>query len=758
MIARVNIKSQQNNNSFVCIYRVCDDHVVLMREYGTTNVAVIPESIDGKPVTEVDAYCFASSNRLSGDALKESDMINASEEYEAYHELSGEYVIRVVLPDTVTSVGSYCFYNCRKLTDISIGAGLTSFGSDVFMNCTRLTSVHIDAYSDGQTGLKFLLSQLNQGVNVSFKDGIFYYPEYIDSYEEIGPAHIFELRLEGEGYRARQCFNNGVIDIARYDEVFKKASGMENVTTLFKMAVGRLGKPVLLKSEARQMYTEYLTGNGHQIMEIVVHSKDRESLDFLCDSRILNNDDYVYGQKLCVGNEWTYGSSKILTMDKDKDTSILKSRRHIQTESEWKADIGKRITEYVRGEIYLDLRYMENSLTALVPCMNDNISVYGTDGMYIYFNSDKLCELLKKNVLFLQRVYLHSVLHCIYSHLWIRGSRNKQLWNLACDISVEYILDRIDKACTRRIISWTRQKIYEHMKENGIVSAAQVYNWIITIDDATLNKWYAEFYTDDHVFWPDDNGTPQSPQAVPDDVRQQWEDRARQDELKRNSQGGDKDNEEEILASIRRRRNRYSYSEFLKRFTQLREEMVINPEEFDLSYYSFGLRTYGNIPLIEPLETRESRKIYEFVIVLDTSYSTSGELIRRFLNETLSMLSSDNTFFEQIRLHIIQCDDKVTKDIVLENVDDIDTMFGQFTIKGGGNTDFRPAFNYINQMLENGEFDNLGGVIYFTDGKGIYPMKMPDYKTAFVYFKEIDLDTVPAWAVTYRLDDCEEIL
>ena len=65
-------------------------------------------------------------------------------------------------------------------------------------------------------------------------------------------------------------------------------------------------------------------------------------------------------------------------------------------------------------------------------------------------------------------------------------------------------------------------------------------------------------------------------------------------------------------------------------------------------------------------------------------------------------------------------------------------MFGQFTIKGGGNTDFRPAFNYINQMIENGEFDNLGGVIYFTDGKGIYPMKMPDYKTAFVYFKEID--------------------
>jgi hypothetical protein len=47
----------------------------------------------------------------------------------------------------------------------------------------------------------------------------------------------------------------------------------------------------------------------------------------------------------------------------------------------------------------------------------------------------------------------------------------------------------------------------------------------------------------------------------------------------------------------------------------------------------------------------------------------------------------------------------------------------------------------------------LGGVIYFTDGRGIYPTKKPPYKIAFVYFREIDLDNAPAWAVTYRLDE-----
>jgi predicted metal-dependent peptidase len=164
--------------------------------------------------------------------------------------------------------------------------------------------------------------------------------------------------------------------------------------------------------------------------------------------------------------------------------------------------------------------------------------------MYIYFNADRLCGLLKSNVRFLERVYLHSVLHCIYSHLWLRGGRNIDLWNLACDISVEYIIDRIDKPCTRRIINWTRTKVYDTMKERGLVSAAQIYNWILEMDDQSLAKWNLEFHTDDHMFWQGDENAPQSPREIPDDLEKQWEERARQDELRRRAEGGDGDNDE----------------------------------------------------------------------------------------------------------------------------------------------------------------------------------------------------------------------
>ena len=67
---------------------------------------------------------------------------------------------------------------------------------------------------------------------------------------------------------------------------------------------------------------------------------------------------------------------------------------------------------------------------------------------------------------------------------------------------------------------------------------------------------------------------------------------------------------------------------------------------------------------------------------------------------------------------------------------------------GEGGTDFRPAFEYVDSLIEKGEYVNLKGLIYFTDGYGIYPNKMPSYRTAFVFLEEDYRDAdVPPWAV-----------
>ena len=154
------------------------------------------------------------------------------------------------------------------------------------------------------------------------------------------------------------------------------------------------------------------------------------------------------------------------------------------------------------------------------------------------------------------------------------------------------------------------------------------------------------------------------------------------------------------------------------------------------------------MPLIEPLETKELRRIEDFVIVIDTSMSCSGELVKKFLEETYTVLSQSETYFKKVNIHIIQCDDKVRQDVKIENEEQLRKYMEDLPLQGMGGTDFRPAFLYVEQLMRAQRFSALKGLIYFTDGKGIYPVKMPPYDTAFVFMEESYSDVdVPPWAI-----------
>lgn len=77
-------------------------------------------------------------------------------------------------------------------------------------------------------------------------------------------------------------------------------------------------------------------------------------------------------------------------------------------------------------------------------------------------------------------------------------------------------------------------------------------------------------------------------------------------------------------------------------------------------------------------------------------------------------------------------------------------------IKGFGSTDFRPVFDYVDMLKEKGEFEDLKGIIYFTDGYGIYPEHMPDYDVIFAFLNEDEMrQPVPAWAMKVIIEDSE---
>ena len=421
------------------------------------------------------------------------------------------------------------------------------------------------------------------------------------------------------------------------------------------------------------------------------------------------------------------------------------------SEIEWQQQVCVQIMEHVKSELFLDFPFMALPLNGLQMQMSDSLKSAGCDGKTFYFSNEFVIRIFKKNPVYLNRIYLHSILHCVFSHLWISSSRNMNLWHIACDICVEYTLDHLEKKSVKRILSYIRKKTYQVLEKEYNLSASGIYLYLLNLDSKQLLELKNEFICDDHRYWPKSKEESQS--IGNQNLKNSWKQKAIQSSLQNKNQMDGKE-EGSYSWQIKMAESKRSYREFLKKFMVLKEEVKINEDEYDLSYYTYGLRLYKNLPLIEPIETKEERKIPELVIVLDTSYSTSGNLIKNFLKETSAILKS-NVFFSKSKIHIIQCDNRVQDHKILTSFDQMDEFLESFTVIGGNGTDFRPVFDYVNECMEQGICKEVSALLYFTDGKGIYSKRRPNYKCAFLFLEDYDRNLVPTWAISQRLDPIE---
>ena len=414
--------------------------------------------------------------------------------------------------------------------------------------------------------------------------------------------------------------------------------------------------------------------------------------------------------------------------------------------------LAERALSLARDEIYSDLPFFGPALWKLSFQTNHQLVTTATDGERLYYHEDHILRIFKDNPVYLNRLYLHSVLHLLFAHPWLRGNRDAWLWGIASDMAVEYTIDRLEKPCVKRVLGLTRTTWYERLEESGRgISAAIIYRELQNNSREKNEQLYSELLADDHVFWPKENKLTEQ-QII---LQKNWQQTAKQTEEKRNRGNDDGDGTSSLSYQIRASKSRRNYREFLRQFTVLHEELTVDPDEFDIGYYMYGLSLYKNMPLIEPVESKEVNRIRDFCVVVDTSYSTSGELIKSFLTETLELIRDRDSFFRKNRLHLIQADDAVREDILITAEGDIERLFAGFEVKGGGNTDFRPAFAYVDELVAEGAFEQLCGLLYFTDGLGIYPEKEPAYKTAFVFVDEYEGKDVPPWAIKIVLDEAQ---
>ena len=411
-------------------------------------------------------------------------------------------------------------------------------------------------------------------------------------------------------------------------------------------------------------------------------------------------------------------------------------------------------TQIIQGavtQLYLAMRYLDLALGALTCCPDTSFEGIGTDGIRLVVHPGILADLYEEDARLVNRVYLHTIIHCLMRHPFKSPMPDPELWELACNITCESIIDSMNHRCIRTGISRRRKDWYETIgRSMKAMTAERVYKLLeeMNLSPEAVLSLQEEFNIDDHSLWPGND-----PQADPPAVKMlqdRWQDISEKTETNMETFSSEQaSGAGDLLEQMKaENRERMDYRDFLRRFAVWREEVKIDPDSFDYVFYTYGLSLYGNLPLIEPQEQTEVKRIREFVIVIDVSMSTSGELVQHFLDQTYKVLTEQESFAGSTNIRILTCDEQVRGDLKITSREEMEKALMDFTLEGGGGTDFRPAFAYVDELIRVGELTDLKGLIYFTDGRGIYPERPPRYETAFLFMEEDYTDVeVPPWAI-----------
>lgn len=326
----------------------------------------------------------------------------------------------------------------------------------------------------------------------------------------------------------------------------------------------------------------------------------------------------------------------------------------IQTEKDEKLNrIAREVLLLSRNTLLVNLRFLDAALSQfeLYPI---GTSTLLTDGKHIFYHPRYVLKLYRSARELPVRDYLHIVMHCVFRHMYMNPTLNRPYWDLACDIAVENAITELGLRAVA-VGRERQQKKYIAVikKELKYVTAEKIYSYLRQTEPnpKKIAEIRGYFYADNHEIWymtaeeieeafgisnfGNGGGSPDGGDSVGVNARMSavWQgisERMQVDlETFGKRRGIDPGAMTQNLAAVNR--ETYDYTAFLKKFAVMGETMRINDDEFDYIFYTYGLQLYGKMPLIEPLEYKEVKAIKEFVIAIDTSGSTSGELVQRFV-------------------------------------------------------------------------------------------------------------------------------
>jgi predicted metal-dependent peptidase len=352
---------------------------------------------------------------------------------------------------------------------------------------------------------------------------------------------------------------------------------------------------------------------------------------------------------------------------------------------------------------------------------SENIPTAGVDYRgNLYYNEDFVDEMTYKEA---QGVIIHEVLHLALQGKSRQGMRQDQLWNIAQDIVINYLVkkngfelpvnDLVPDASNERIELGEPFDIT--IEELGDESFESVYDKVEdSIDEEDKKKVPSNMTLDEHDVGEDedsggggegdeeDEGNAISGEDVREEDEKDWGKIRDKAEAVAKQRG-------EMPAGMGEKISKSKESDVnYKKLISARLTSAI-PYDFD---YTRPHRRSSSLGYYIPSQRREG---VELVVVLDTSGSISKDNLSEFLGEMRKMAES----FEMVDMTVVQHDAEVQDVQEFDNVGKYD--LSDFEFVGRGGTDHRPPLNHVDNEIRG----NRKVVVCLTDGYTKIPQEYP---------------------------------
>jgi len=323
---------------------------------------------------------------------------------------------------------------------------------------------------------------------------------------------------------------------------------------------------------------------------------------------------------------------------------------------------------------------------------DESIRYYASNGKRFKYNPEFISTCSIDELMF---ILTNCVMHHILSHQQRKLKRKGLLWQLATDFAINAILKKsglkIPKGANynKDFRNMYAEEIYDVLKEEVDLKGTDAFEEQQSnsnLIEKTGEKFANLNYIDDNL---DEND------------EEQWEYAA------------------SLAKEVAQRKSSVPLG--LERLAKKLKAKNID-WKFEL-YNAINRHMRNNYAFMPPNKKHIYRGIalpsltsdtLSLVVAIDTSGSIKDDLLGAFIEEFKTIMQN----FPSVKIELILADAKVQGHYSFQGGEKMD-----FPIKGGGGTDYRPVFEYVEANLPMSSM-----LLYFTDGEGIFPRIPPAYE------------------------------